>query len=233
MRSAPGGICSIIPNTQSGNTTDQPATQSAGRDLQEHDRRATPAHDAKTISRTYPGRPDWLGGYGQMVTERVPDGWSPYFFTVMFNQLFGRRPAIQQQMLDEVQRIYSTLAPWVNRKPRNASPDKLPLLLGALDLPVHKRKRCSAQLVRCNDGLHFNAVLLVPPRSRLKTSLVDHFEERAQLYRGTKRAVQHIDVRPIVDGHDRTVDYVFKTILKRRIAYDDGVVLLPRARAEL
>ena len=184
------------------------------------------------LERTPAGLTGWAATVRWSPNES-PDGWSPYSFTVMFNQLFGRRPAIQQQMLDEVQRIYSTLAPWVNRKPRNASPDKLPLLLGALDLPVHKRKRCSAQLVRCNDGLHFNAVLLVPPRSRLKTSLVDHFEERAQLYRGTKRAVQHIDVRPIVDGHDRTVDYVFKTILKRRIAYDDGVVLLPRARAEL
>jgi hypothetical protein len=168
-----------------------------------------------------------------MVADRVRDGWSSYLFTVMFNQLFGRGPAIQRQMLDEVQRIYSTLLPRVNRKPRNASPDKLPLLLGALDLPVNKRKRCSAQLVRCNDGLHFNALLLVPPTSRLKTSLVDHFEEQAQLYRGTKKTVDRIDVRPVIDGHDRVVDYVFKTILKRRITYDDGVLLLPRARSEL
>jgi hypothetical protein len=45
--------------------------------------------------------------------------------------------------------------------------------------------------------------------------------------------VLRVNVRPVVDGHDRVVDYVFKTVLRGRITYDDAIILLPRAQAEL
>jgi hypothetical protein len=37
----------------------------------------------------------------------------------------------------------------------------------------------------------------------------------------------------VVNGYDRVVDYVFKTILRGRVSYDEGALLLPRARGEL
>jgi hypothetical protein len=36
--------------------------------------------------------------------------------------------------------------------------------------------RTSAPMVSCNGGLHFDGIVAVPPRSRLKGSLADHFE---------------------------------------------------------
>ena len=33
--------------------------------------------------------------------------------------------------------------------------------------------------------------------------------------------------------HARVVDYLFKTVLRGRVSYDDGVLILPRARDEL
>jgi hypothetical protein len=178
-------------------------------------------------------RPDWLTGYSQLVTNRIREGWAPYLVTVLFKQIPRRRAAVMQRMTEEVQRLYSTLVTRVHRKPRQASADELPLLVGAFDLPVYKRDKSSSPLVSCNSGLHFHAVVLLPPKSRLGVSLAKHIGDNADLYCGSKGSIQRIDVRPMVDRYDRVVDYVFKTILSRRLSYDDGVLVLPRVASEL
>jgi hypothetical protein len=76
-------------------------------------------------------------------------------------------------------------------------------------------------------------MILVPDRSRLREPLQDHFHACAPLYYGSNGAISGIDVRPVVNGYDRVVDYVFKTILRGRVSYDEGALLLPRARGEL
>jgi hypothetical protein len=48
-----------------------------------------------------------------------------------------------------------------------------------------------------------------------------------------KGVISKIDVRPVVDGYDRVVDYVFKTIKRGRVTYDEGVLILPRTRDEM
>jgi len=45
--------------------------------------------------------------------------------------------------------------------------------------------------------------------------------------------ISKIDVRPVAEGYGRVVDYVFKTIKRGRVSYDEGVLILPRARDEL
>jgi hypothetical protein len=101
------------------------------------------------------------------------------------------------------------------------------------DLPVYKRNRVSAPMVSCNDGLHFYALVLMPPASRLKGSLADHFGSNLDLYARPGTLVERVDVRPVVDGHRRVVDYVFKTVMNGRLSYDDAVLVLPRVREEL
>jgi hypothetical protein len=168
-----------------------------------------------------------------MVTDRVRAGWSCHLVTILFSQLPGARPAVIDRMKDEVHRVYSTLLTRVHRKPRTASPDELPILVGAPDLPVYKRDKASGPTVLCNGGLHVHALLLMPPASRLKGSLVDHFRERQRLYAGSGRSIQRIDVRPVVSDHGRVVDYVLKTVLNGRLSYDEAVLVLPRSRGEL
>jgi hypothetical protein len=136
-------------------------------------------------------------------------------------------------MKDEVQRVYSTLLTRVHRKPRTASTDELPLLIGVMDLPVYKRDRASGPMVLCNGGLHVHALMLMPPASRLKESLADHFRDKPDLYAGSGRSIQRIDVRPVVSDHGRVVDYVLKTVLNGRLSYDEAVLVLPRSRGEL
>jgi hypothetical protein len=136
-------------------------------------------------------------------------------------------------MKDEVHRIYSTLLTRVHRKPRTASTDELPVLIGAMDLPVYKRDKASGPIVLCNGGLHVHALMLMPPASRLKESLADHFRDKRNLYAGSGSSIQRIDVRRVVENHERVVDYVLKTVLNGRLSYDEAVLVLPRSRDEL
>jgi hypothetical protein len=174
-----------------------------------------------------------VDGYTQLITDRIRDGWSCHLVTILFSQLPGPRGAILNRMKDEVQRVYSTLLTRVHRKPRTASTGDLPVLLGAADLPVYKRDRTSTPAVLCNGGLHFHALVLIPPKSRLRESLADHFQNKWELYAGSGKSIQRIDVRPVVEGHERVVDYVLKTVLNGRLSYDEAVLVLPRARGEL
>ncbi len=168
-----------------------------------------------------------------MVIDRVDDGWSSHLLTFMFSQLPGPRGAVIQSMKDELHRVYSTLVTRTHRKPRTASADELPVLIGAADLPVYKRDRDTSPLVLCNGGLHFHALLLVPPDTRLDAPVEDHFRANAEMYLGKRRSIATLDVRPVTEGHARVVDYLFKTVLRGRVSYDEGVLVLPRTRSEL
>jgi hypothetical protein len=136
-------------------------------------------------------------------------------------------------MKDEVHRVYATLLTRVHRRPRTASTDELPVLIGVLDLPVHKHNKQSGPVVLCNGGLHVHILMLMPPTSRLKESLADHFRDKRNLYAGSGSSIQRIDVRRVVENHERVVDYVLKTILNGRLSYDEAVLVLPRSRDEL
>lgn len=172
-------------------------------------------------------------GYSQLVTDRINDGWSCHLVTVLFSQLPGNRSSVLSIMRGEIQRVYSILLTRIHRKPRSLPTDQLPVLIGVADLPVFKRVPTTAPLVTCNGGLHFHAVLLVPPNSRMVGSIEEHISQNGKLYAGERRGIQTIHVKPVTNDHARVVDYVFKTILRGRVSYDEGVILLPRAKREL
>ena len=172
-------------------------------------------------------------GYTEMVTDRIDDGWTGNLVTFLFSQLPGTRSAVINQMKNEIQRVYSTLVTRVHRKPRTASPDELPVMIAAADLRVYKRDRTSSPAVLCNGGLHFHALLLIPPRSRLEGSVKEHLGSNEGLYCGRRGAVSAVHVRPVTGAHERVVDYVLKTVLRGSVSYDEGILLLPRASREL
>jgi hypothetical protein len=153
--------------------------------------------------------------------------------TFPFVQLPGPRGAVIRAMMDEIQRVYSTFVTRTNRKPRTASPDELPVLIGVADLQVYKRDPTSSPLIPCNGGLHFHALLLVPPVTRLAVPVEEHFREYQDMYVGKRRLITRVLIRSVDVTPERVVDYVFKTVLRRRVSYDDGILVLPRARDEL
>jgi hypothetical protein len=190
-------------------------------------------HEYDRICGVDPTKRQLVDGYTQLVIDRVNNGWSSHLLTFLFSQLPGTRSAAIQKMTDELHRVYSTLLTRVHRKPRTAPTDTLPILIGATDLPVYKRDRKSSPLVICNGGLHFHALLLVPPTTRLGLPVEEHLHANREMYAGEQRLIQRLDVRSVTHSYERVVDYVFKTILRGRVPYDDGVLILPKARREL
>ena len=190
-------------------------------------------HPYDSIIRVDPINRQMVTGYTRLVTDRVEDGWTCHLLTATFRQLPGSRATVIQAMKDELDRIYSTFLTRVQRKPRTASPDELPVLIGVVDLPVYKRDRTTGPLVLCNGGLHFHNLLLVPPGTRLGVPVEQHFLDHEEMYLGRLRMISHLDVRPVIEGHDRVVDYVFKTVLRGRVSYDEAILLLPRTRNEI
>ena len=168
-----------------------------------------------------------------MIEDRTQAGWSSDLVTILFNRMNGSKSGLISQMRDQIQRVYSTLVTRVHRKPKTTPTDQLPLIIGAFDLPVYKKDRTSAPMVSVNEGLHFHGVLMVPPNSRLKETVPDHFATNTNLYRGSSSGVGRIDVRPIIHSQGYVLDYVLKTIGNHGLSYDDAIVVLPRARAEL
>jgi hypothetical protein len=175
-----------------------------------------------------------LAGYIQLVEDRVRQGYQPSLITFMFRQLPGSPQAIIRQMRDEVERVFATFLTRVVRDPRSPrSVGRLPVLIASADLPVAKKEKRALREVTINSGLHFAGVLLVPSQSRLRVTAQQHFAERAELYLGGRRRLDRIDVRPVESDPPRVVDYVMKACTRGRLAYDDCVMVLPRARGEL
>lgn len=100
-------------------------------------------HEYDRICRVDPTTRQLVDGYAQLVIDRVDCGWSCHLMTFPFSQLPGPRGAVIQAMKDELQRVYSTFVTRTNRKPRTASPDELPILIGTADLQVYKRDPAS------------------------------------------------------------------------------------------
>jgi hypothetical protein len=134
-----------------------------------------------------------------------------------------------------VRRFFSTFVTRVVRDPRSpSSVGRLPVLVGSLDLPVYGRHAgLSAGDARVNGGLHAHAVVLVPLGSRLPGTLRDHVARSGGLYVGLATRLQRLHVEPIDGDYHRVARYVFKSVLSRRLDYDDAVILLPRTLSEL
>lgn len=116
-----------------------------------------------------------INGYGTMIAGRIEEGWQAYLLTMMFRQLGGRTPAVVEQMYAEAERLYRTFLPRVVRRPLSPrSLGMLPVLIAAPDVPVGKSNKPLAQ-VSINDGLHVHGVLVVPPVSRLRATVAEHF----------------------------------------------------------
>lgn len=172
-------------------------------------------------------------GFSEIMDDRANNGCSLDLITILFDEMKGSKSRISDQMRDQISRLYSTFVTRVHRSPTTAPTHRLPLLVGALDLPVYKRNRLSAPTVSPNDGLHFHGILIVPPNSRLKGTVSDHFRLHFGLYGTDPGGIARIDVRPVVDDRAGVMNYVLKTVGNGRLSYDDAIVILPRSKSEL
>lgn len=184
---------------------------------------------------TYAQRQGIIAGYHTLIAEIIEnEDAESYYVNFLFNNLPGKEATKIDIMKQEVTRFHFLLKRHVVRKPDAPGwCDLVPVLLGAPDYPVIKRQKADGRLLRVNGGLHFNAVVLLPPRfklpkttgerqSRLTESLDVHVEDKGNQYL-TKR-LYRIHITPM--KKDTTMaEYTFKAFRNGRIGLDDILVL--------
>lgn len=173
-----------------------------------------------------------IAGYVQMVRDRIARGFEPTLLSIMFNGIDGSDSAIGRQMTREVERIYAKHLTRVFRHPHREATADLPLWIGAPDWPVPKRERDHFHDLAPNGGRHEHLFALTPPVSRLRTTLADHFDTHQAVYSGSPCAVRRVHAKPITQAPEKVVEYVFKSLTRRRMNLDD-VLVLPRTFSEL
>jgi len=160
--------------------------------------------------------------------------WNGFQVTFMFNHIPGSFAKKCEVMEDEIDRVYRTLVPQVERSPRSpAGRRRVPILLAFPDYSQHWIKFADLLDVTINDGLHFHGVVLVHTESRLKIGLDIHMQEHQQRYIREGDRLRRIYIQPIDDSTAKTaVGYGFKA-LEWRIPDTDRIFIRPRAVSEL
>ena len=169
----------------------------------------------------------------QFTRDHIDLGWEPYLLSFMFNQLRGSPRSIPRQMEKEVERVYGISLTRVVRKPMSEnSRDKLPIWIGCPDFPVPKHVKLDLRDVSLNDGRHVHIIALTPSNTRLNTGLDQHFEMCQDLYVRPPYPLRRIHAVPITSRPEYVAEYVFKSLRRRRVNFDQ-VIILPRDRSEL
>jgi hypothetical protein len=167
------------------------------------------------------------------VEKYVSEGWTPYFLTFQFREIGGPRQHVAHEMEKDVERVYATLLTRVVRNPTSGqSNGKRPIWIACPDYPVRKNDKQPVDDFCINDGRHIHAVCLMPPKSRMKESLKEHFEENATLYVRAPFPLVRIDVKPITKTPGEATDYTLKA-LKNGRATNDEIVVFPRTLTEV
>ena len=171
-------------------------------------------------------------GYGAMVTERLEHGWEGYLITLMFNRIRGPQPSVIRQMQREVERVYATVLTRIIRNPRKIPLFGLPLWIVFPDYPVPKHAKMELRDVVLNGGLHLHGIALVPPWNWMNCGLDDHFEMAQELYVRRGHPLCRVHAVPITTNPGYVTGYALKMIPRRRLAFDD-VLVLPRSHSEM
>jgi hypothetical protein len=176
-----------------------------------------------------------LENWVHQILNREWDGklWYGCFVTFMFNYISGGFDRKCTVMEDEVNRIYSTLVPQVERYPNTpAGSKRVPILIAFPDYPTQRGSGDWAD-VTINDGLHYHGIILIHTESRLRVRLDTHIKDEYRHYVSSGDIVRRIDLRPIDEKTaKRVTGYGFKA-LEWRIPDTDRLLILPKALSEL
>lgn len=175
----------------------------------------------------------WIDGCTEWIKDHIRNGWTAYYVNFMFNSLRGDASGIVGQMHRAMHRDFYCrfMLRFVHDPHREKEQHRLPRLLLFPDRPVWKSDGSGAVAdIRINaGGLHFNGILLIPPKSRFHECPVVHINHHQSRYIGKDIARIH------VVKTDRNIrylmDYIAKTVKQGRASPDD-ILILPKTPSE-
>lgn len=177
----------------------------------------------------------YIAGIGKWVNDYISPkrGFEPYLISFMFKLALLKSGSIDQQMRDEISRVYARFLteciryPWSEHNRHNR-----PILIACPDWPVWKRNKKDQLHFLPWEGVHWSSILLVPPWNKLKVGVKDHFEttKRKSYIRAglplSRIHVEHISYQPAL-----ATEYVLKSLRLRRCTRDD-LLILPFSESE-
>jgi hypothetical protein len=174
-----------------------------------------------------------IGGYAELVLDRMAAGWTPYLLVLKFRQLGGRRDAVVAQMHHAAEGAYTQLLFRVWKHPRAQSVRALrPIWVLCADVPgLGSRKRPLRELIP-NDGLHMQGIALMPPGGRLREPLDEHLAREGPRYCPPGAPLVALHATPIVSRAAYVNSYNFKSLARSHASFDD-VLVLPVPSADL
>jgi hypothetical protein len=161
--------------------------------------------------------------------------FKPYFMTVKFYPLPGKREQILDQMRKAIEYfMYPRLCEKFSKHPRRRSQHHmLPKIWLFPDVPVWKREKISVRLFGANDGgLHYQGPCLVSPIfwMKQKRCAIKLVEENQGLFIG--RGISSVHLTEMDDEFELTSDYCVKH-MKWNPSAERHVIILPRDYSEL
>jgi hypothetical protein len=184
--------------------------------------------------RPYLSRELIVSGYSETIRDHIDFGWDPYYISFMFNYIPGSFAVKMDIMTAEVTTVHNKLTGRIVRRSEATAWRHLrPIFIGCHDLPVWKHAKVSSRSPVVNDGLHYNAVALVPKparadmpiklqyllwgrQSRLTVPLDEHFRQKQRFY--VNDPLARIHVTTISNG--TMADYTLKTFKHGRVGSD-------------
>lgn len=176
----------------------------------------------KVLSKAYS---EWVSNWGEA-------GYDLYLISFMFKPIGGSVATQLKIMEASLEAFYATLVTRVVRRPRSISSDLLPRLLAHPDLPVRKRAKITLSDATINGGLHFQAVIALPPHSRLREHLDDHLAAHFDLYCPAGGRLARIHASPVTETPGKAARYALKMAEQGRFGIEHTIVL-PRSLSEL
>jgi len=175
----------------------------------------------------------YIAGIGQMVTDYIEQGFEAYMVSFMFRLTLLESGTKDQQMRDEVSRVYARFITECVRNPwSEKNRDNRPVLFGCQDWPVWKRNKKDRLMSLPWEGAHWGSILLVPPRVRLKQGVKDHFERyKRHVYIRPGMPLSRIHVEHITYEPRLAVEYTLKSLPHRKCSMDD-LFILPFSQSE-
>lgn len=170
--------------------------------------------------------------YAEWFSSWIEAEYDLYLISFMFKPIRGSEATQLKIMASSLEAFYRTLVTRVVRRPRSASIDLLPRLIAHPDLPIRKRAKISLADATINGGLHFQAVIALPPQSRLRESLDDHLATYLDLYCPPEGRLARIHVVSVTEKPQKAVRYALKMAERGRFGLEHTVVL-PRSRSEV
>ncbi|MBB4216285.1 hypothetical protein FHT79_003472 [Rhizobium sp. BK212] len=180
-----------------------------------------------------PTKGEYLDAWIEWTMTAINAGYEPYLLTFMFNQMQGTEGRTTARMINLIEDVFSKLLTRIVRDPRKADIyTEYPRLIAAPDWPVRSHLKMTLEESVLNAGKHWHGIFLMPPRSRMWTSLDKYIAEKQGKYAGKSKPIMRVHAVAIETTERKAIGYAFKQLDRRRIG-NDAIAIMPKTHGEM